>query len=97
MVAASRDCLNQPGSSTQLPCQCAGLTPLLLLLPPPPPALVTLSCPSPQGVTTLGTIYSSSLFPGRCPNGEMLLLNYIGGATNRGVLQVRPCCWWWLL
>eukprot|EP00882_Tetradesmus_deserticola_P021952 GHRQ01023805.1.p1 GENE.GHRQ01023805.1~~GHRQ01023805.1.p1 ORF type:complete len:118 (-),score=34.07 GHRQ01023805.1:590-943(-) len=41
-----------------------------------------------QGVTTLGTIYSSSLFPGRCPNGEMLLLNYIGGATNRSVKDV---------
>jgi hypothetical protein len=42
-------------------------------------------------VTTLGTIYSSSLFPGRCPKGEMLILNYIGGASNRGVAQVRAC------
>jgi hypothetical protein len=46
----------------------------------------------PQGVTTLGTIYSSSLFPGRCPNGEMLLLNYIGGATNRSVKDVSIIC-----
>lgn len=45
--------------------------------------------PRTQGITTLGTIYSSSLFPGRVPKGEVLLLSYFGGALNRRVKDME--------
>ena len=38
--------------------------------------------PRSAGLRILGTVWNSSLFPGRAPNGHALLTTFVGGATD---------------
>lgn len=38
--------------------------------------------PRSSGLTVLGTVWNSSLFPGRAPGHHVLLTSFLGGATN---------------
>lgn len=43
--------------------------------------------PRSSGLNVLGTVWNSSLFPGRAPEGYALLTSFVGGATNVAALQ----------
>ena len=38
--------------------------------------------PRSSGLQTLGSVWNSSIFPGRAPNGCVLLTSFVGGVTN---------------
>jgi protoporphyrinogen/coproporphyrinogen III oxidase len=46
--------------------------------------------PRSSGLDVLGTVWNSSLFPARAPQGHVLLTSFVGGATNPGIVQKSP-------
>jgi oxygen-dependent protoporphyrinogen oxidase len=46
--------------------------------------------PRSSGLSVLGTVWNSSLFPGRAPAGYSQFTSFVGGATNPAALQQSP-------
>ena len=46
--------------------------------------------PRSTGIRTLGTVWNSSLFPGRAPQGQVLLTSFVGGAIDRRAATLSP-------
>jgi len=46
--------------------------------------------PRSSGLNALGSVWNSSLFPGRAPEGYALLTSFVGGATNAQIVQRSP-------
>jgi protoporphyrinogen/coproporphyrinogen III oxidase len=46
--------------------------------------------PRSAGLAVLGTVWNSSLFPGRAPDGQALLTSFVGGETNPGAPKQSP-------
>ncbi|HKV27327.1 MAG TPA: protoporphyrinogen oxidase [Candidatus Acidoferrales bacterium] len=45
--------------------------------------------PRKEGLRTLGTVWNSSLFPGRAPEGMVLMTSFIGGAIDPRILELN--------
>jgi len=46
--------------------------------------------PRSSGLNVLGTVWNSSLFSGRAPEGYALLTSFVGGATNSAITKKSP-------
>jgi oxygen-dependent protoporphyrinogen oxidase len=46
--------------------------------------------PRSAGLRILGTVWNSSLFPGRAPDGHVLLTSFVGGATDPAAINLPP-------
>ena len=46
--------------------------------------------PRSSGLRVLGSVWNSSLFPGRTPEGHTLLTSFVGGATDADATKLKP-------